>query len=161
MSDFIKFFNKIEPLLDDEQKKDLEHYAYQYAKFWRVFFKILKVDENEIIIRVEQEKKPDNATYFTAKELNDKTRDLFSKYFNGFTLHINPVPYQNPKTEIVSAEWVKKQMQKYHIKSKILAEELGLSKSEISLYLSGGNPLGGRSKAMFYYYFKTKELESK
>lgn len=41
-SKFIKSFLKIKDFLNEEQTLDIGNYAYQYAKFWRVSFKIME-----------------------------------------------------------------------------------------------------------------------
>ena len=161
MSQFIKFFNKIEPLLNDEQKRSLENYAYQYAKFWRVYFKILKAEDNELIIRVEQHKKPTKTPYFTTKELNENAKELFSKYFPWYTIHTNPVPYELPPADVVTPEWLREQMQAHHIGAKKVSKAVGIPQSEFSALLNGHREMGIRTKGLFYYYFAFLQLRQK
>ena len=65
--DFIKGFHKISDLLTETQKTDIENYAYQYAKFHRVYFKVLKVDDEnkKIIVQAKQNKHSFTNPYFT------------------------------------------------------------------------------------------------
>lgn len=158
---FIKSFLKIKDFLNEEQTLDIGNYAYQYAKFWRVSFKIMAVDEREkkLIISTSQEKKTTHTPYFTAKELIQETKKLFKPYFEGYTILVGAEPYNTPPADIVTPMWLSMQLQTYHIKAKKVAQEIGIPPAEFSALLNGHREMGIRTKGLFYYYFKCKELE--
>ncbi len=161
MSDFIKGFFKIEKHLNNEQKKDLENYAYQYAKFFKVYFKITTIvpKEKTIIIQISQKKKPSKNPYFTIKELSDIVQKTFLPYFEDYKIHKDITPYKPAPAEIVTPEWIKAQMNKYKIGNKKLAFDFGLLPSETSAIINGHREMGIRTKGLFFYYFKFIELE--
>lgn len=153
---FIKSFFKIKKLLNDEQTLDIDNYAYQYAKFWRVYFKIMAVDENEkkIIIAAKQEKKNSDTPYFTKKELVEETKKLFQPYFKDYVILVGAEPYTEPIANIVTSDWITQQMKTHHIGAKKVAEAVGIPQAELSALIHGHREMGIRTKGLFYYYFK-------
>ena len=68
--------------------------------------------------------------------------------------------------ESITDDWVIFQMKKHNIKRKDLTQELGLDKSYLSLlFAKADNPrkihLTKAMKGLFYYYFRTKDVENK
>jgi hypothetical protein len=70
--------------------------------------------------------------------------------------------YNNSFNEdLVTTDWIANNIDKYKIERKSLITDLGLSKSVLSLYLSGKRNLSKMGKATFFYYFLTLELQQK
>ena len=158
-TEFIKSFFKIRDFLTEEQTADLGNYAYQYAKFFRVYFKIMAVDSKakKIIIATRQEKKPTDTPYFTIKELTEKTRATFEPYFKDFTILVGAEPYNAPPADFVTPIWVNMQMQSHKIGAKKVAHDIGVPPAELSALINGHREMGIRTKGLFYYYFKSLE----
>lgn len=159
----IKGFYKIEPYLDAEQKQDLENYAVQFAKFWRVYFKIITISPEDklLFIQTKQEKKPTDTPYFTKKELVDKTREHLQPFFVGYTLRISATEYTQSKSDIITPDYLKKELQKQKIRIKDIANNTGIEMSNLSAWVNGIRPMSNIVKNMFYYYFKYIESQNK
>ena len=145
----------------EEQVEKLENLALQYQRYARISFKVIAIDEKDklLFLSVRQGKSP-HENYAEATELMIKGKELFAPFFVGYTIRVSPEPYQNSPVEIVNPEWVQKNMNKYKVGNKQMVEDFGISKAEISAMVNGHTVMSQRSKAMFYYYFKTKELEN-
>ena len=156
--DFIKGFHKISDLLTETQKTDIENYAYQYAKFHRVYFKVLKVDDEnkKIIVQAKQNKHSFTNPYFTEQELMEKTKKLFLGFFNGYTINTHPVIYVESKSEIITPEYLKKELQKKKLRIKDIQIDTGLETSNLSAWINGIRPMSNIVKNMFYYYLLNK-----
>ncbi|WP_372472628.1 hypothetical protein AB4865_07345 [Capnocytophaga sp. ARDL2] len=156
----VKGFYKIEPFLSDEQKKDFEGYAVQYAKFFRLYFKIITIntETKDLLISAKQEKKPTNTPYFTAKEIIGETKKFFSDYFPTFDLKVSAEEYSHPKSDEITPELLQTLIQKHKLKIKDIQKETGLEMSNLSMWINGKRPMSKIVQNMFYYYFKTKGL---
>lgn len=70
------------------------------------------------------------------------------------------------KIKNVTTEWIHEKMNEHGLKRKDLTAEIGLDKSYLSLlFAKPDNPrkiqLSKPMKAMFYYYFLSKDLSTK
>lgn len=65
------------------------------------------------------------------------------------------------KFEEVTKDLILKKMQEHNKKQIELCDELNITKSEMSRYLSGASELSNRTKAAFFYYFKSLDLSKK
>lgn len=160
MKNIIKNIHKIRDFLSDEQLKELDEIAFIHQRFARVFFKILKVENNVIRIEVKQEKSPHD-NYFDVKRLTEIADEVFATYLTNFTIHKVPLPYKESPIEVVTPQWIKEKMNTHKIGNKKLVNDFGISKSEISAMINEHTIMSNRSKAMFFYYFKYIELQKK
>ena len=155
----IKAIHKIRQMLTEEQVDKLERLALQYQRYSRIFFKVVSVDKEEkiLILSVYQEKSP-LENYLTDKELRERAQELFSPFFEGYTLNIGATIYTESPAEEVTPEWIQERMNRYKVGGKQLVKDLGIAKAEISALINGHREMGIRTKGLFYYYFKYKEV---
>lgn len=121
----------------------------------RIYFTIVK-DEETLIVRVRQTRPP-NGNIATKEQLIEIGTEVYSDYANGRKIIIHTDPYVESPVEVVNAEWIKNKMNKNKIGLKGLVEAFGISKPDISAQINNHKPIGQRSKAMYYYYFKSLE----
>lgn len=161
MENIIKNLHKIVPFLNEEQLHDLEHSALSYRRFARIYFKIEKidVDSKEMVVKVWQEKNTAE-NYLEKKDLNERAKTLMGRFFEEYTIHTHPIPYQQAPSEVVNPLWVKERMKQFKISNKKMIADLGIAKAEISALINGHREMGVRTKGLFYYYFKYKEQKT-
>ncbi|MGV4404931.1 hypothetical protein ACQ1PF_07865 [Ornithobacterium rhinotracheale] len=141
---------------DEKIKEELEHRAFFSQRFARVEFKIKSLTDDEIVIRVTQGKNP-SGNFFDKKRLIEIVNENFSPYFPSHKIIAHATPYKEPKTEVVTPEWIQEKKKKHKLTLKQMCEDLGIAKGDVSANVSGLKPLSNRTKAMFYYYFKFLE----
>lgn len=61
-------------------------------------------------------------------------------------------------TNIINLDWIENKMIDYGIKQKDIVKHLAIGKSELSKIMNGTTGLSNRTKASFYFYFLTFEL---
>ena len=145
------------PSLTKEQKELLETSEKNYKRFARVYFQILSVDENEVVVKVWQiENKAQK--YLSAKELIERTHSIFEGIVpENIKIHVRPIPFDKVDLTHFSVENVEEKMEKLGLKPKDLTRLLNLNKSSLSLILNKERGLTKSSKAMLYYLFKYLE----
>ena len=160
MENIIKNIHRLKDILSDEQIIDMEASALSYRRFARIYFKILQIDQvkKELFVKVWQEKNP-HGNQLEKKDLNERAKTLMSRYLSDYTIHTNPIPYQEAPPEIVTPQWIQTQMNKHKIGNKQLVQNLGIAKAEISALINGHVDMSMRTKAMFYYYFEFQKLK--
>lgn len=90
---------------------------------------------------------------FTKQELLERARALYPAP----EFKIRPQVYALD-LEIVTPEWIQEQINKIGLYNKDITRQLGVTNSEMSLFLSGKKPLSLKVRSMFYYYFETWRL---
>jgi len=160
MQHLIKNLHKLKNVITDEQINQLEHSAMMHQRYAWIFFKVIRVDiVNKILtIEVRQENTP-YKNFADKKRLTEIVEETFGRFFEGWQIHKAPLPYTPSPAEVVTAEWIKQQMQRYKIGAKKMVEDLGVAKSDISAMINEHKAMGGRTRAMFYYYFKFIESQ--
>lgn len=156
----IKNLHKIKNLLTEEQINRLEHSGLNFRRFANISFKILKVENDIILIEIRQDKNP-HGVHADIKRLTEIVEETFREYFPKYKIHKRPIMYIPAPAEIVTPEWAKKQMQKYKIGNKQLCKHFGIAKAEISAMINGHREMGIRTKGLFYYYFMNYDDELK
>jgi len=145
------------PSLTKEQKELLETSERNYKRFARVYFQILSVDENEVVVKVWQ---IENKTqkYLSSRELIERTHSVFEGIVpENIKIHVRPIPFDKVDLTHFSVENVEEKMEKLGLKPKDLTRLLNLNKSSLSLMLNKERGLTKSSKAMLYYLFKYLE----
>lgn len=71
--------------------------------------------------------------------------------------HIHPHVFRLD-TELVTLDWVQKQLKRYKLKRKDLEKQLDLDPSTLSQILTGKRGMTKSMKALFYYYFMVYEV---
>lgn len=160
MENIVKNIHKIKDFISQEIYDKIEYAGLLYRRHSRIYFKIISVnaDEKDIVLKVWQEKNSQEK-YLDSKELIERGKELITTFFEGWAIHIHPTPYQEAPAEIVTPEWIQAQMNTHKISSKKLVEDIGIAKAEISALINGHREMGIRTKGLFYYYFRCKELE--
>ena len=144
MENIIKNIHKIESFLGEEKSYQIEQFALMYRRYARIVFKVIAFDETEkkLIVKVRQ-------------ELHEKGKELFSKFFDGFTIHVDAKPYTETSAEIITPEYLKAELNKRQIRIKDINTATGLEMSNLSAWVNGTRPMSNIVKNMFYYYLKS------
>lgn len=145
-------------LLEIDQKiiHEMEKDALTVWQDFRVTFKVLKVTRKDVTIGATQMKTKDDQ-YLDQKRLIYLTHNGFDKYFPGIRILVHASTYEESPAQKIDAAWIKKKMEDHSIKLKDIVEESGLGYSQLSHLINGSKPLSDAMKAMFYFYFKSKE----
>lgn len=92
-----------------------------------------------------------NGYILNQKQLVERAKKIFPDK------KIRPVVFSFDATT-VSLDWIKAKMDEFGIKRKDLIKQLAIDKSSLSLIFSGKTELSIRTKATFFYYFLSYEL---
>jgi len=138
---------KLNKLIDD---------AMQRRRFFNITFSVTNIEDKTVYIRTTQSK-PFNGNIMPVKKMVESTRNLFSEYLKGYTIHVSAVPYSPSPPDIVDSEWVLKQMNKHEQSLKDLVALTGIDKGTLSGLVNGKRPLSQPVRAMFYYIFEFME----
>ena len=151
---------KLLPFLAVEQRKLLEASATNYKRFARVYFHILEFANNTVVVKVWQLDNPAER-YLTAKELIDRTKEVFGSDILPADVHlyVRPIPFEKEELKNLTIETIEEKMAQFGLKQKDLVKLLDIDKSTLSLILAKNRELSRASKAMFYYLFKSLELK--
>jgi ribosomal protein L7/L12 len=122
----------------------------------RISFKFFKVTDKDVTIGVTQAKTKDGE-YFSKTELIKEVHNTFDVYFIERKVMVHASPYEESPALKVDAEWIKKKMDEHGITLKEMADETGLNNTQLSPLTTGSKPLSDAMKAMFYFYFRSKE----
>lgn len=149
--------------LSETAKERLEAGAKLMKRYANITFKVVSYDNDELILKVKQGK---NYTekYATKNELIEKAKDLFSEFSNEFNpkkITVGAVPYTFPKSDQITPEYLKKEIQRLKIRIKDIHEDTGIEVSNLSAWVNGIRPMSNIVKNMFYYYFKHIEAQNK
>lgn len=151
----IKNIHKISGLLSPDDLFKLNAGANQHLKHSNIAFKILSVSDNDITIQTAQGKSF-SENYTDAKTLIERTKQLFGQFFKQ-DIHVHAVSHVDAPVEIVTHDWINKQMLANRIKLKDIVNDTGIDKANISGYINALRPMSQPVKAMFYYYFESKK----
>jgi hypothetical protein len=143
----------------EDDIKAIEQIAFNYWQSDRLTFKILKVTADAISIGITQAKVNQPGKQYEQKELIDLVHRLFDKYFRNHKIHVHASPYSESPALAVNPDWIKKKMEEYGVKLKDMAKETGLNNTQLSPLITGSKPLSDAMKAMFYFYFRSKEIK--
>lgn len=156
MESVIKGVHHLKGVVDKSAIEKMEQAAFAYWDKYGVAFRILNVTDKDITIRTTQENSPDGK-YMDGKGLITITNLIFKIFFQSQKVKVQPITHLLNPVDVVTAEWIRDKMLKTGTKLKDLVAETGLNKSYLSTLTNGVDPLSDMAKAMFYYYFKSKE----
>ena len=105
--------------------------------------------EDEVVII--SQKKIYNGFILNQKQLIERAKKIFPDQ------KIRPAVFSLDVSEI-TLEWIDDKMKEFGIKRKDLIKQLAIDKTSLSVIFSGKVELSKRTKASFYYYFLTYEL---
>lgn len=156
----VKNFHLIESFLSEKQKEQMEAGAVLYWRHGSISFKIEKIGESTLVIKTVQEKNF-SANYLKTGELADRTKEFFGKFFPDYKIDVHPNVYQEPVVNVVTPEWIQEQMASHNIRLKQVSVETGLDYTQLSAIVNGKRSFAQPIKAMFFYYFMSKEVLEK
>lgn len=136
----------------------MEQVALIHWQQTKIQFKILKVEGDKVVIGVTQAKISDGQ-YLSKKELEAKAHAAFDQHLPGKKVVVHSSPHEESPALKVTPEWIKKKMEKHGVSLKEMSEETGLNNTQLSPLTTGSKPLSDAMKAMFYFYFRAKEIK--
>lgn len=110
----------------------------------------IEIREEEDTVVISQTKLY-NGLILNQKQLVDRAKEIFPEH------KIRPVVYSLDVSNI-SIEWIETKMKEFGIKRKDLIKQLAIDKASLSLLFSKKTDLSKRTKASFFYYFLSYEL---
>lgn len=155
MSNTVKNIHKIASLLSEDDIIKIETGAALHKRHSNIAFKILSVDDTAITLSVTQGKNQ-TEIYLNAKELIQRSKDLFSKFLPEFKLNVGPIVYTPNPISLIDSKWLNKKMLEYRVRAKDIVNDTGIDKTNVSAWVNDHRPMGQPIKAMFYYYFMVK-----
>lgn len=134
----------------------MEIAALQHRRHANITFKFLEASKENVVIQVTQAKSA-AGNYFPRNRLADIVTETFGRFFKDRKIFARPMPFQEPEPDKVDHKWIEAKMLNTGTRLKDIASETGLDYSQLSSLVSGNRPLSQPMKALFYYYFRTKE----
>lgn len=147
-------------LLDDMKESDIdkmEAAAGMHKRYSSISFKILEYSAKKVVIRITQDKSSAEK-YFDVKRLTEIVHETFDRFFKDKKIMVRAFPFEQSPVNQVTDAYIRNQMESNGIKLKDISQETGIDYTQLSALAAGNKPLSQSAKAMFYYYFKFKEL---
>jgi hypothetical protein len=144
--------------LNDTDAERLEAGANLYKRHANITFKIIKFFDGVLTVQVKQEKNL-RKKYLSKNELIGKANNLFNSFGKEFKpsgIIVHSIPFQESDSEIVTPEYLKKELQRKHLRIKDIQTDTGIETSNISAWVNGVRPMSNIVKNMFYYYLQNK-----
>lgn len=151
----MKGINKL-PQLTSGQKEDLLHSAEQYKRFARMEFEVLEVSGQNVTVRVAQSEYK-GGRYLSAKELKERTAEVFKGLPAGTQLNIQAHPFKF--LNVVTADYINQQIEALGLSHIELARLLNMRPENLTRIMEDRKGLTKLGKAAFYYLFKYLETE--
>ncbi|THU34239.1 hypothetical protein FAM09_24790 [Niastella caeni] len=142
--------------LKEETIKKMEEVAFSKWQNSRLTFRFLKVTDKEVTIGATQANLL-NGQYLNQKELIQVVHESFDKFFPKQRVLVHASPYKESPAQKVDSAWIKKKMEQLGIALKDICDDTGMNNTQLSAVINGVRPLSDAMKAMFFFYFKTKE----
>ena len=134
-------------------------YLIDSAKRLGIYIRPVKFKDNVLYVQVEQ-KKFINDKVLSSAELIQRGKDPFKgKLAAGVTLIVSPIFNNADELRSVNADYVKKKLHQYNLKTSHLVKYLDLDKSTISHLVNGDKDFTGPMRAAFYYFFKNYDFK--
>lgn len=141
-----------------DKQKEMSHDEYQRARTIALYRKsglVITPPNEQDVVTIEQVKL-NNGHIRTDKELIEIARHLYpDKRYK-----IQPITF-TVDLGGVTPEWIRERMDALSLPIKSLVKHLGITSSEISVFINGKRPMSRAVRSMFYYYFLTCELNSR
>ena len=126
-----------------------------HSRYSNIEFKILEQTDSKMVLRITQGKNH-SGNYFDNKRLSEIGKELFEG-IREWKIITRPIPYTPIPTDVVTVEWIEDKVAKHGLKTKDLANALGIDANTVSAYRHGLKTLTAPVKAAFYYYFNSKK----
>lgn len=137
----------------------MEYAATEHRRHNGIVFKIIEYNAKtkKVVIQIRQEKNA-AGVYHNKKRLLEIVPETFGRFFPGIKISVQPIPYQESPVNKIDIAWVKDKMLTTGTKLKDIEADTGLNYTYLSSLINGNEPLGQSMKAMFFYYFMSKNL---
>jgi len=145
--------------LNSKKVQEIEHMSRTIQRFAGIKSYYLKKNGDGYHIKVVQHKHHAK-NYMDEENLRKRAEEYFSRFVDG-DLIVVAIPYEESPVEKVEPEWIKYQMKTLKISQKQMVHDLGMGKADVSIAVNGSRSISVRTKASFYYYFKSLDLERK
>ncbi len=152
----IKNIHLLEGVVKPADIDKMEHAALMHKRYSNIMFKITDVTDKKVVFSVQQGKSS-AGNYQTGKRLIEIVHETFGKFFPGLKVNAGPIPYKVPAPNQVDPDWVVSQMKSTGTRLKEIADETGIDYTQLSSLVSGDRPLSQPMKALFWFYFATKQ----
>lgn len=154
----IKNIHLVKDKIDQNTLDHLDQAAYQYARNAGVYFKFHYVRDHEVSLEVKQmNPTPGSNEVFSVKKLVSIGKELLEKALPDHKAHIRPLPYSPPEVDVVTPDWVHKELSRLGLSGVKISRMTGVDRSSISNWISGNRPMSQPVKAMFYYMIKSMD----
>ena len=157
----MKLIKNIHLVEKELNEKDLEHLhqaAYQYARNAGVYFKFHYIKPDEVAIEVKQENPTaGSGEVFAVNKLVAIGKELTADIFPDRKVHIRPLAYVPPDVDVVTPEWIHKELSRLKLSGVKISRMTGVDRSSISNWISGNRTMSQPVKAMFYYMVKSMD----
>jgi hypothetical protein len=142
--------------LSDIQAELLQKKLELHSRFSNINFRIVSANDSELVLVIHQgESFHENR--FDHKRLREIAHETFDDILlPGQKLHVSiKVDVESPP-DIVTPGWISDMMYVHKTRIKDMVTDTGIDKATISAYINNHKPLSHVTKAMFFYYFKSK-----
>jgi hypothetical protein len=148
----IKNLEILSEVLEHHDLEKLDAMAFLHERQSSIQFTIRSLEDD--ILTVETEQGETAGVYANFKTLIKRTGEVFNKFLpTGIQLHVIPEEFITSPAMVVTAEWISNKMQEKDVRIKKIAFDTGLSRKNISDWVTGERNMSQIVKAMFYYYF--------
>jgi hypothetical protein len=150
----IKDLEKLSNILDESALKNLDDAAALHLRQSNIVFTVIDLTDDVLSIETEQGKTSGN--YAKYRTLISRTHEVFNKYLpSGVKLHVQPREYVESPSQVVTPDWISKQMLEKEVKIKQIAFDTDIDRKDISGWVTGERNMSRIVKAMFYFYFRS------
>jgi hypothetical protein len=142
--------------LSEIQAELLQKKIELHSRFSNINFRIVSANDSELVLVIHQgESFHENR--FDHKRLREIAHETFDDLLlAGQKLHVSiKVDVESPP-DIVTPGWISDMMHVHKTRIKDMVTDTGIDKATISAYINNHKPLSHVTKAMFFYYFKSK-----
>lgn len=151
----IKNLHLLTDIVSSADIEKMELAAFEHKRHSNITFKIIAVSNKKVTWEVKQEKS-NNGHYFPGKRLIEIVKETYERFLPDHKFQVGPKPFMVPGPDIVTSDWVVTKMKETGTRLNKIANETGLDYPNLSTIIKGGN-ISQAMKAVFYYYFLSKE----
>ena len=136
--------------LSENDLSNLDKSAGLYASNSNITFKIVKYDDQVLVVEVRQDKNAKDK-YLEAKELAKRANDLFGHFYPDLDIKVGTKPYKPPVVDVVDPDWIESNMSRKGMRLKDIRDITGISSPALSRWITGSDPMSQPVKSMFYF----------
>lgn len=157
----MNIIKNVHRLLDEDVNDvaKMEAAAVAHRRHAGITFKIVDYTPKKVTIQVTQEKHA-AGNYHPAKRLVEIVHETFDRFFKDKKVVVNTIPFQQTPADGVDSKWINEQMLNTGTRLKQIAADTGIDYTQLSSLVSGDRPLSQPMRALFWFYFLSKQNES-